>query len=95
MKRFRIYEKSIRIKKIFMDKETQQYVIDTVIAALHLYNDDYKHMGKYIENKLNEKYLPTWHCIIDYDMKSSKLQPAQYLILFKCEDKDFFVFKTI
>ncbi|CAH8457668.1 unnamed protein product [Schistosoma bovis] len=68
MKRFRIHEKSIQIKKVIMDEEMQMDVISTVIAALHIYGNEYTKMKKFIENKLNKRYLPTWHYITGYDV---------------------------
>ncbi|CAI2724462.1 unnamed protein product [Schistosoma spindalis] len=95
MKRFRIHEKSIQIKKVIMDEEMQMDVISTVIAALHMYGNEYTQMKKFIENKLNKRYLPTWHYITGYDVDSSLLMPVQYFISFKCEEKNVTVFKTI
>uniref|UniRef100_A0A5K4F771 Dynein light chain n=1 Tax=Schistosoma mansoni TaxID=6183 RepID=A0A5K4F771_SCHMA len=68
MKRFRIHEKSIQIKKVTMDEKMQMDVISTVVAALHMYGNEYTQMKKFIESKLNKLYLPTWHYIIGYDV---------------------------
>ncbi|CAH8473037.1 unnamed protein product [Schistosoma rodhaini] len=68
MKRFRIHEKSIQIKKVTMDEKMQMDVISTVVAALHMYGNEYTQMKKFIESKLNKLYLPTWHYITGYDV---------------------------
>ncbi|CAH8445907.1 unnamed protein product [Schistosoma turkestanicum] len=68
MKRFRIHEKSIQIKKVIMNEEMQMDVISTVVAALHIYGNEYTQMKKFIESKLNKRYLPTWHYITGYDV---------------------------
>ncbi|KAH8851938.1 dynein light chain LC8-type [Schistosoma japonicum] len=95
MKRFRIHEKSIQIKKVLMDDQMQMNVISTVVAALHLYGNENTRMKKFIESRLNQRYHPKWHYISGYEVDSCLLLPVQYFISFNCEDKSITVFKTI
>ncbi|CAH8829215.1 unnamed protein product [Trichobilharzia szidati] len=77
-----------------MDKEMYRFVIDTVITAIHAYDNDHKKMKVFIKEKLDQKYPPNWQCIIDYNLNSLPPEPAEYLILFRCQDIDYFIFKT-
>eukprot|EP00276_Gloeochaete_wittrockiana_P010981 CAMPEP_0184655668 /NCGR_PEP_ID=MMETSP0308-20130426/14315_1 /TAXON_ID=38269 /ORGANISM="Gloeochaete witrockiana, Strain SAG 46.84" /LENGTH=89 /DNA_ID=CAMNT_0027092321 /DNA_START=60 /DNA_END=329 /DNA_ORIENTATION=- len=56
-------ERKAVIKNADMSEDMQQDAIDTANQALEKYNVE-KDIAAYIKKAFDQKYNPTWHCIV-------------------------------
>ncbi|KAJ1625321.1 dynein light chain type 1-domain-containing protein [Pavlovales sp. CCMP2436] len=75
-----------------MSEDMQQDAVDCAQQALKNFNHD-GHFTAYIKNEFDEKYDPTWHCIVGRSFGASAASETKHVIYFYIGEMTVLLFK--
>jgi len=76
-----------------MQDDMKAEAITTGTAAIELHTDE-KDQAQYIKRAFDEKYGPTWHCIVGSDFKAHVTYEAKTFVFFYVGRAAICLYKT-
>ncbi|VDP69983.1 unnamed protein product [Echinostoma caproni] len=86
-------ERRAVIKNADMSNEMQEVAVHTAASAMDKYQVE-KDIAAYIKKEFDQKYNPTWHCVVGKSFGSYVTHETQNFIYFYLQDYAFLLFKS-
>ncbi|XP_020520606.1 dynein light chain 1, cytoplasmic isoform X2 [Amborella trichopoda] len=83
----------VTIKSADMKEEVQKEAIDCAIAAFEKHSVE-KDIAAYIKKGFDNKYGPTWHCIVGRNFGSYVTHETNHFMYFYLDQKAILLFKS-
>ncbi|KAL1807374.1 hypothetical protein ACET3Z_024364 [Daucus carota] len=85
--------KKVVIKSADMKEDMQLQAIDIAIAAYEKHGVE-KDVAEYIKKEFDNKYGPTWHCIVGKNFGSYVTHETHHFVYFYLDAKAVLLFKS-
>ena len=86
-------ERVLTVKNVDMDDEMQDAATDLAKAAFDKFNVE-KDVASYIKKEFDQKYSPTWHCIVGRNFGSYVTHETKHFIYFYVDQMAILLFRS-
>ncbi|CAH8448767.1 unnamed protein product [Dicrocoelium dendriticum] len=86
-------ERKAIVKNADMPEEVQQKVVDTCQEAMEKYTLE-KDIATHVKKFMDEKYGPTWHCVVGKQFGSYVTHESNNFIYFYLDQSAILLFKS-